>query len=513
VKALIIQLRLTQPVLAGQTHGGEPNSNVSLPFIPGSTLKGALAGRYSGGKFVDLTTDTKFFQLFLSDQVMFLNAYPVHPDAKSRMLPRPLSWHVHKADVHNTQAKIYDFAISQPEDDETFKAPAGDFSWQGSDTVNLLSPQLEVIVHNASNDRNRKVEGSSQVFRYDALSAGQIFETVILSEDDTLLKDIRQLFEGGDLSLGASRTGGYGKAVVDYIQEDDTWQENSQDRGSQAVTADQVILTCLSDIIIRSPDGAFDFDLETLAGEPPSNTFRRTRLVGGFNNKWGLPIVQAWAIEAGSVFVFPGECRSRLEEKLMGGIGERRNDGFGRFALDMHSQPVLHRSDSPIWKIKLPDQPPTLSASSQTFAKNISDRRLRAAMERTLADRIIDLTASAEAFNGLPKPAQLARYRQVARTAWQKQDLELIGRHYEKLSELSRRSWKDARLKGEPLVEWIRDRANNPALENWNIKEGDSKFAGVSANVSSLQVEFTARLIDGVLKQAMIKAKKEGGAG
>jgi len=44
MKALLITLRLEQPVLVSQPQGGDENSSVSHVYIPGAVLRGALHG-------------------------------------------------------------------------------------------------------------------------------------------------------------------------------------------------------------------------------------------------------------------------------------------------------------------------------------------------------------------------------------------------------------------------------------------------------------------------------------
>ena len=55
--ALTFTLELKEPLLMTAIEG-DPNSAVSLPFVPGSALRGALAGRYRAAKdVVDLAAD------------------------------------------------------------------------------------------------------------------------------------------------------------------------------------------------------------------------------------------------------------------------------------------------------------------------------------------------------------------------------------------------------------------------------------------------------------------------
>lgn len=511
MNALAFQIRLLQPVLAGQPNSGEANSNVSYPFIPGSMLRGALAACYSGGKLVDLSKDSQFGDLFLNGQVRFLNAYPIYPDGNIRMLPRPLSWFVKKADVQNQNAQVCDFALGDANPGETYKPPAGDFFCFLGSSVKLMTPEMNGIVHNASTDRNRKKEGSSQVYRYDTLSAGQVFGAAVLSESLEMLKQIKKLLETHDLVLGGSINGGYGRAeVLKPLYVDPDWSEDKGYPHTVSQINDVVYLTCLSDVIYRDQDGAVDFDLKTLAGQPPLKVYRRERMVGGYSRKWGLPAIQEWTVGAGSVFVFPAGCRAALEAKVESGVGERLAEGFGRIALDLQIAPIFNRSGMAVRKMVVHPLVNTLSPVSQNFAQTISNRRLQNELDHLLVQRVHQIAGSKTAFRQLPKPAQLARARQAARSAWQSGNLQLIKNHFKGLSELSLRTWKNATLGGEPLKEWILQRVDDPNIESFHV--GAIAFAGVKADFTSkLRAQLIAQLIDGVLKQAVEYAKQEGG--
>ncbi len=514
MQAIEFRVHLVQPVLAGQPGSGEANSTVSYPFIPGSMLRGALVSCYSGGKGGDLDNDETFFDLFFSGKVRYLNAYLANPNGRARMLPRPLSWFVPKKDIHNLSVPVYDFAVDQPGDDQTFKPPEGDFYWLGSDAIQLATPRVEMVVHNASADRDRKREGASQVYRYDALAAGQVFSAVVTSAEDDYLKKIKDLLETHDLVLGGSLTGGYGRVeVLTPIDIDPDWREGENFRQSEVERSQtEVTLTCLSDVIVRSAQGEYDFDLATQAGRPPSRVFRRMRLVGGYSRKWGLPFYQDWAIVAGSVFVFPAECRANLEAVVQQGIGERLIEGFGRCALDLHRQAKLTRSRMAVAPLGSITDAAQLSPASQEYAEKIAVRKLRNVLDTALAKRIHELAGASTSFSGLPRPAQLSRARLAARAAWQTGELGLIQKHFAGLSVLSRRTWKDARLVGKPLEEWLLQRVEKPALETFNV--GNIEFAGVKAKFGDrLRAQTVARLLEGVLGRAVEAAKKNGGRG
>jgi len=512
MQALMFRLKLLEPVLAAKTQSEEPNSAITYPFIPGSMIRGALIKRYLGGQQADFSNEER--QLFLSGAVRFLSAYPAHSQTDTRMLPKPLSWFVEKDEVDRLDAVLHDAALYGDDELplEKPKAPRGEFYQRSTDSVRLGSPRVQVMVHNASDDRNRKDEGRSQVFRYEALAADEVFAGVIIADDAQahLLTKIQPLLSHGMLSLGGSHTGGYGRVqVVDVSPTPiSNWHEYSADeRAENDEEPEYVIVTCLSDVIARDTNGQLDNDLRSWAGAKPSRIFRRMRLVGGFNRTWGLPLQQDWAIEAGSVFVFPASCKAKLEQHIESGIGDRRAEGFGRIAINLQLRRHYTRSE-----MRPRDLPAvkgsTLSVESERLARMMAERCLQADVNRALIAEISRLTGMGEQskFRALPSRAQLSRARLAARQAWQKGDLSSIIQHFDGLSELTRRTWSNARMSNVSLMEWVRSQVKNK--DKFKLVPDKPSIAGQVADWDALRERTLARLIEGVLKQA-VKAKRD----
>ncbi len=99
MKAIVFSLQTQQPLLA-TCFQGDPNSDVSFSYIPGSMIRGALIGRYmrqEGLNDLDLGEE-KVQQLFFDpEQTRYLNAY-IEDSAGQRTLPTPKSWFKEKND-------------------------------------------------------------------------------------------------------------------------------------------------------------------------------------------------------------------------------------------------------------------------------------------------------------------------------------------------------------------------------------------------------------------------------
>lgn len=512
MKALTFLIRLIEPVLATQAQSGEPNSATAYSFIPGSMLRGAIIARYLKGGQMNAGDENNIARkLFFNGTVRYLNAYPARAGDDSRLLPRPSSWLVPKDEVDDVTATIYDDAVKKINLDKSLKPPKGDFCWRDEYGAQLGTPTMQITVHNASSNRSCKSEGESQVYRYDAIAARQVFSGVIISDDQTLLTEqIQPLLDAGKLVLGGSHTGGYGRVEITDVNLDTDWLEYNSDTVNE-LGSDQVILTCLSDVIWRSKNGQVDGDFSELVGEKPSKIFRRMRLVGGFNRKWGLPLQQAWAIEAGSVFVFSGTHKATLEGFIEDGIGERRAEGFGRIAVNWHTRHKLLQNKLPKRELPAFDLV-KLSRESEELAQRMADRRYLAELERVLARRISEFVGE-NTFQGLPRPAQISRARLVALQAWQSGKLEVIKRHFDNSfkSKFTRLEWEGAKVGQRSLVDWILEQAKNK--DAFNLITEIPTVAGVPANVAKWRDKTIARFIEGVLKQAVKVAKKKAVGG
>ncbi|MCB0132978.1 MAG: hypothetical protein KDD78_19085, partial [Caldilineaceae bacterium] len=100
-----LDLHLLTPVLVTGPGGGDPNSEITLTYIPGSVVRGLFAGRYGGPK--DAGAD-EFRRLFLDGSVRYLNGYLVHDG--QRTLPAPASWQMVKDGDTEGEVTVYDLA-------------------------------------------------------------------------------------------------------------------------------------------------------------------------------------------------------------------------------------------------------------------------------------------------------------------------------------------------------------------------------------------------------------------
>ena len=505
MKAIIFNLVLQEPLLATQANSAEPNSSISHSYIPGSMIRGALVGRFvKKYKVSDLANDETGYDMFLSGKVRFLNAYLFQGE---RLLPKPMSWLVEKGQESDLETMIYDFAIdAETPELERPKAPAGEFVHYGADHVWLTSPIRHVQVHNASTEPGRKAAGTSQVYRYDALAAEQTFQAVILADDEVDLTPLTRLLSQTHFVLGRSSTGGYGLVKVEIIKESSSWQEYEVETAPD----NYYVITCLSDLILRDENGQLSASLRHALNLPATvevMAFQKLHLVGGFNNKWGLPLPQAMAIQAGSVFRIAKDAVTEdvLLSYVQRGIGERTIEGFGRIALNLHTQKTQYRTKRPS---ESPEIPPKLSDSSRELAKTMANRKLRQQLESYL----IEVVQDHKKFANLPSTSQLSRVRLAARHALAIKDLTVVANHMDNIKG-ARSSWEKARLDRQSLADWIKQHSQLDKAKFSNLFNLTGKLPAIAGEESEidnrLEIEFRTRLIDGVMQQAVLQKQEE----
>lgn len=544
--ALTYRMTLEQPLLVPGLVG-EPNSATSLPYVPGSQIRGALIGAYlrsvdSGSESYDLLEDEQAQRLFFSGRVRYLNAYP-ETDSGARMLPTPLSWQTRKRDPGPITDRVNAEADAAREKREAVSQP---FCSIADETVELFNPSRRISVHTQRAPKmGRATRQEGAVFRYNALAAGQRFRGLVLIEGTEHRDDdratIQQLLTAGDLALGKSRSAGYGQVAVDDLEPLSTAVEAGvppEQMPDEPVSS--CIVTLLSDALVRDPcTGQPQADpsaaMEAEMGLEPgtltlSDRFWETRLVGGFNRKWGVPLPQEPGLAAGSVFrikcsggVAPGALQKIVEQ----GIGERRVEGFGRVAIDWHQQAAY-----PQWqraRQRIATASPELADEARDVAQDIVNRIYRERLDRVLAS-VINAT---QIDRGHLTNSQVGQFRVIARQVLNSgaDHMDPTGALDEHLQralqrQSARQMIESARVKDGisnewlRLDQWLKRRLTSPADVLNAIEVTSPEIGGVEPSDSAaLAQEYAVRLVDGVLYRAVqpsagaapSEARSEGG--
>jgi len=475
MRTIVYQIKLLEPVLVTALEG-DPNSAITLPYLPGSVLRGAFLAEFlqNNGKIDAGNEEVR--ELFFNGQTLFINGYP--DCLGRRSLPMPLSWFSEKK---SNGLEITDFA-------QALTDSAGD--WKRVNQPFFISEEpgrlypvkpIERISLHVQRDRvkGRPSRDEGAVYRYISLQAGQTFHAAVCCTSQKAYETISQLIDG-EHKLGGSRSGGYG--LVEFIKLDEEIPENGWQEYLPASIppSDHLKVTFLSDALIRNKHGQWCVDpeaiteaLQSLLGVPlklmkvqdRSKVFLDTRMVGGFNRKWGLPIPQAAAVRMGSVLVYerPNCSQEVLAQTLATGLGDRREEGFGRIAFDWLE------AEKPEWRVdKLPDTDseklPGLNepGPDHDLALTILDRLF----VRHIEERITKLSNNwGENIKG-PSKSQLSRLLETfSNVVFLKPEegRPILREYFVKLEKrrITRDQFNQDRVAGKKLLEWLKYRVED----------------------------------------------------
>ncbi len=538
MKIITFSLHTQQPLLA-TSFKGDPNSDVSYSFIPGSMIRGGLIGRYMQQhqlSELDLSKDTVKYLFFDAKSTCYLNAYLLSQQG-NRTLPVPRSWFKDKdAELRDesTEITVYDFSVNRADELESPKFVGEGFWTTEGSCVRFYKEKRRINIHN-QRDRKKgrstqikrdpqtnQLKGEGEIFRYEAIDAEQTFQAVILctsEENVKLLKDLLQI--SPELWLGGSQSAGYGHTKISDINCHDAWDEVSipiEDR----IDSDSFTITLLSDMILRDEWGQYAVippsaqhqvpapitkELEKIlcVKLQPQISFASHTLIGGFNRKWGLPLPQVPAFAAGSVFVFENISLDpkQIQQLETQGIGERRVEGFGRVVVNW-----LEEAD---FQAKQPD--PTRN-SSQPALKQESSRSLAAQMaERLLLQKLEQALQKQMGYPGIRGEitnSQLSRLLLVARQALTTGDCDLVLSLLNNLPANASSQFERVRIGTNSLKQkldgWLRNPISwisNPQDLTVRVAEIERSVTDEFAIKNKLAEKYTLRLIMAVAKKAM----------
>lgn len=428
------RLSLRAPAVLTSLAGG-PNSSRTLPFIPGSAMRGAAA-RGFGDPVGDAERLEQFRAVILGNGVYFLNAYP--RAGGRRTLPIPVSLFAEKNGSIGPLGEInaWDLsAFSGTQDDAGTSWPDAPLTSFADPFVSIggaqplrASPARTCRIHQQRDrargrawkeERNGREETHGAIFSFESLDGGQEFEGLIQvhaqneAECDALIATVRNALSGPVL-LGRSRRAGYGgDAAISWGN-----ARTRETEGAGFVSADIPVNTefralLTSACVARDPETG-QLDPTQSAVELVERLGRRVKviarrwsfeLVGGFNRKWRLEIPQALACAAGSVLVLRTTApipRDDLLDIENVGLGERRVDGFGRVVfIEAPTQRLTLRKPSASGATTPGSDVPELVR----FAEG---RIVDAALERAIQDHAARIAQTA---SRPPTPSLLARLR------------------------------------------------------------------------------------------------------
>jgi CRISPR-associated protein Csx10 len=313
----------------------------------------------------------------------------------------------------------------------------------------------------------------------------------------------------GGFHIGRSQSAGYGRIQVDQIKPLTTWQEYAP----MAIDAQTVVLTLLSDTLLRDSQGRWSTNINTFLqplGLPaPTATYLAGEIASGFNRKWGLPLPQTPALAAGSVFIFHKLAdteRAALLEKLrpfiLSGIGERRCEGFGRIGVNVHGLSQLSYRLPSRTRSNGENGAPELTGASATLAQQMVTRLYREMLDRKLLDAIEHPTMKIEPSL---ENNQLSQLRVVVRQSLSEANPPIVTNFLKNLRSPARKQYHKAKIVGMSLFEWLMAGWQEQQIwrTHFNIDKAQRPHIGnvTATPTAELRYEYTVRLVDALCRK------------
>lgn len=297
-------------------------------YISGSSILGIFASRYIKFNNIDGNNAHKndeFVNLFLSDKVIFSNAYLSINDEK--LLPTPVIFLKEKNSPRKDIYSIWD------DEDKQYSSLPYDYGILEKDVFKGHNIERYINYHHRRPDDKTigsPVEKDGDYYQYSCVKEETEFKGEIIGEE-IFLDKLMNLFENDKaIWIGASRNAQYGKAEIEF----QTYKENLYDID---IEDNKVAILFTSPMIVRNKFGMYSTSKEDLLEELGIEKHRdnievylKTVAVGGFNSKWGLPKERVAAIKEGSVIVIEDIPIDEVYEIANRSYGERINEGFGR---------------------------------------------------------------------------------------------------------------------------------------------------------------------------------------
>jgi len=372
VLEIALTLALHAPVALHRTRTGVQFVE-TLDYIPGTALRGALAEAYLTKHGAPNNT---FRALFLSEQVQYGDLWPSLEGQQVILLPATAqackrhglkhdqSFRDSLLDVWNTLGNDRKCPVCG----ESLDRVSG---YLGRlDPVKPISPRSRLRVSTAIERGTGTVAREMLFAQHTLVGLGMpdnrqplLFQGVVRLFDPTLQSELMRLLQPNvTLFLGAGRSRGLGQVEVKFWSEAPATEPLAERYQQFNAVAQRVVrdtskryfsLTLLSHLALR------DNLLRPVLGEitpqhfglpngvtwvcyPNSNQqvlFLSAVTVPGWNAALGLPKPDTVALMRGSVLL--GQCDAGQEQAVLArlaqieseGVGERRNEGFGRVAV------------------------------------------------------------------------------------------------------------------------------------------------------------------------------------
>ncbi|MEQ8189854.1 MAG: RAMP superfamily CRISPR-associated protein [Candidatus Eremiobacterota bacterium] len=370
-----ITYRITtlSPVLI-TTNVGDINTVNTGEFINGNSVLGIFASSYIKKKNLKNKAheDDNFYRWFLKGDLKFTGGYIITSDKygkKKNYFPLPMSVQHEKNDTNT----IFDLLFLDEDDCEEIqtKALVG-FGYIKDDMVETCEIKKSLNFHHAR-DKNTGISKEGQIFNYESIDEGQIFEGNITGDEKDLIELTKTFEKEQTVYLGRSKNAQYGKVRLEI--DGDIKKFTSEIEGLDI--EEETSMTLLSDLIIYNDNGFPTTDLKTLekyTGLKFKKAFIRTGEIENFVSVWHIRKPSEVSFRAGSTFLIeiPEREKDRMLKLQSEGTGERRHEGFGRIVFGWQKEENLKKQEE---KGNKPEKPafPITALTRQIIEETVKE--------------------------------------------------------------------------------------------------------------------------------------------
>lgn len=386
----------------------QSDANFSKSYISGSAVKGACIEKYIIENKIKNLNEGISKELFLKGGLKFLNAYPLDISEKERSLPFPSCYYALKDDIKQQKGNLkITNSLNMEKGKNYAKVKGKEFVlFKNEKDLKNISVLKEEYLHirkpGEKNDENK-------IFRYEVIKANENFRGYIKVEDkfEEYIDKIKKLLDN-TFYIGGSKGSGYGLCKIYNIKvlnenpEYKYFEETMELNDVYFEEEEKIYIYALADIIYRNKLGQYKtiFDEDFIAKnigvdkvEVNEECYVDTEYCTSFNNKWGYrqPIISA--IKAGSIISYDikeGEVDlDKVKEFIDSGIGERKNDGYGRFIIlnSLSGETVINKGDKKEKKLELEK----LDKDKNKQMELILNRIYNSKLESNLPNKVLNI--------------------------------------------------------------------------------------------------------------------------
>lgn len=331
------------PVLIS-SDSGEINTVSTYKYMSGNSVLGIFASKYiKKQKLSNAHENMIFSDWFLHGKLSFSNAYITTSNDDKTINNYPIPFSIQK---EKGSENIYDLLIDDIEDDSIQTKSISGFGRIKNDSIYFESVKQNINFHHAIEDK--------QIFHYESIAENQVFEGEICGNKEDLDKFIA--FYGNNTFkafIGRSKTAQYGEIIIELGKI--IKKENSNDEIES--------ITLISDAVIYNKNGYSSTDIKDLqeyfgSAIKITKSFIKNSSVENFVSIWGLKKYSENTFSAGSCFKL--EIKNETGKNLINdlyktGIGEKTNEGFGKFLINYQSNNELTKRDNKKIEFKKPN--------------------------------------------------------------------------------------------------------------------------------------------------------------